>query len=288
LSEFKYFSWCFRSIYLVFVFASATFLSANAKLTKECLTDFLKFRNVQDEAFESIDNYSGDPGTCTSDVKAKINEIYGLERSKMESHIKKKPHADCAMREIEKESYENLLLTAEVIELKGVGLKFWKLSGKKSRIEELQKQAQDMADNALIMCQGQTEYGAFFDTFFEQKRTERVNDENDYCTRKHLIDKSVINPALYNFKLNPKDIRIDLINCNAIMKTELEQMKATFAGAVNACAGNTFIDNGYLEMLMKIQVLSKLTLTPGQKQTEKQTFVNSMIEMTHKIKSCSL
>lgn len=273
---------------LIFACLLIHIIACHAKLKIECLVDYLKFRNVRDDAYESVDAYTGDPGTCADEVKTKISDIYGAARSKMETHIKQRPYADCAMKDVENEAYENLLLKAEAIEMKGVGLKFWKLSSKKSKVEELQRQAQDIVDTAIIKCKGQTDYGLFFTQFYEQKQSELSNDELDYCMRKHLIDRSVINPGLYNFKLNPKNLRTDSINCADMMQANLEQMKASISNSGSQCVTDAFINNGYLELIMKIQLLSKLNLTSAEKLLEKRNFIDAMINMTHQIKSCPM
>lgn len=263
-------------------------ISCQAKLKLECLVDYLKFRNASDDALSSVESYSGDPATCADDVRAKVEEIYGVTRSKMDSNIMQKPHADCAMKYIENESYENLLLKAEAIDMKGVGLKFWKISSKNSMVEDYKKKAQEIVDAAFIRCKGQSDYGVFFDAFYEQKRTEAVNDDLDFCIRKHLVDRSVINPTLYNFKLNPKNLEVSRINCEDIMSVSLEQMRASITNAGNSCVINTFVDNGYLDLIMKIQLLSKLNLTQTQKLAEKRSFIDAMINMTHQIRSCPM
>lgn len=127
--------------------------SCHAKLTIECLVEYLKFLNVHDDAYDSVEQYTGDPGTCTDDVRLKTAEIYEIARSKMETNFLQKPHADCAMKMIKSESYENLMLKAEAIEMKGVGFRFWNISSQNSKIEQLQKEAQEMIDSALIKCE---------------------------------------------------------------------------------------------------------------------------------------
>lgn len=263
-------------------------IACHAKLKLECLVDYLKFRNVRDDAYESVEPHSGDPSTCSDEVMAKVSSFYGAARAKMEAHIKQKPYVDCAMKDVENETYENLMLKAEAIEMKGVGLKFWKVSSKNSKVEELRRQAQDIIDSAIIKCKGQSDYGMFFDSFFEQKQSEPANEERDYCMRKYLVDKSVINPSLYNFRVNPKNLRLDSINCVDIMKVASEQMKDSIASAGSPCVINTFISNGYIEWIMKIQVLSKLTLTATEKLNEKRSFIDAMISMTHQIKTCPM
>lgn len=263
--------------------------SCEAKLKLECVVDFLKFRHVSDDSFGTVDNFSGNPTTCSDEVKEKIQSFYATARSKLEANFRQKPYADCAIKEIEGEMYENLLLKATAIDLKGVGLKFWKLSDKNARIKDLEEKAQEIVDGALIKCKGQIDYGAFFDTFYEQKRGEQFNDEFDYCMRKYLVDRSLISTAQNNFQINPKNIQTTSIKCDDIMKVALEQMKAQVSGAGSKpCVIDKFIENGYLDLILKIQLLTKLNLTPAEKQMEKQVFVTQMINMTHIIKSCPL
>jgi hypothetical protein len=273
---------------LVIVLSSILFCLSEAKLTKECLVDYLKFRNVNDEAFDSIDAYTGDPGTCTDEIKTKVGEIYSLARSKMEANFKQKPYADCAMKDVESEEYQNILLKAEAIELKGVGIKFWKLGSKKSKVEELQKNAQEIVDTALINCKGQTDYGAFFDTFYEQKKNEPMADDFSYCMRKYLVDRSVVSRVHYNININPKNIRINNINCDEIMRVAIEELRASVSAAGSECVIKKFVDSGYFDLILKIQLLTKLNLSSTEKENEKELFINSMIQMTHQIKTCPM
>jgi len=263
-------------------------LVVEAKLTTECLVDYLKFRNISDDALASVDQYAGQPSVCADDVKAKVRDIYGEARMKIESDGRQKPYADCVLKEIEGDTYESLMLKATAIDMKGVGLKFWKISGKNTKVEELKKKAQEVVDGAIIKCKGQIEYGTFFDQFYEQKRTEPINDISDYCMRKHLADKNLIKTSSYNFKVNPKSINTANIDCTEIIRVTTEQMKQSITSVGSQCVIQTFIDEGYIDVIMKIQLLSKLNLSASDKETEKQNFITRMIEMTHKIKSCPM
>lgn len=262
--------------------------SCYASLTLECLVDFLKFRNVNDDSFALAPAYAGDAEVCSNEVKVKIREFYENARGKMDANFMQKPYIECAMKDFQGELYENLLLKALAIQLKGVGWRLWKTGQKNSRIKDLEDKAQDMVDGALIKCRGQIEYGTFFDTFYEQKRIEQFNDEFDFCMRKHLIDRNVISANSYNFKANPKNLRTEGIDCVHIMKTALEQMKTQVSSAGSTCVINTFIDNGYLDLMLKIQLLTKLNITPQEKEVEKQVFIQQMINMTHSIRSCTV
>ncbi|KAG5670686.1 hypothetical protein PVAND_000933 [Polypedilum vanderplanki] len=279
-----------RKLILIQIVLIAVLLqNCQAKLKLECLVDFLKFRNVNDDAFASVESYAGNPLTCTDEVKEKIQSFYTNARSKLEQNFRQKPFADCVMKEIESESYENLLLKATAIELKGVGLKFWKISDKNARVKDLEGKAQDIVDGALIKCKGQVDFGAFFDTYYEQKRGEKFNDQFDYCMRKYLNDKSFIKMNQYGFQVNPKYIDTSSVNCDDTMKIAFEQMKSQVSGTGSKpCVIDKFIENGYLDLILKIQLLTKLNPTAAEKQMEKQIFVTQMINMTHAIKTCPM
>jgi hypothetical protein len=267
---------------IVIIFTRAS----DAKLTLECVVDFLKFRHVDDDSFSSVGEFTGDPGTCSDEVKAKIEDFYENARSKMENNLRQKPFAECALKDVQGELYENLLLKALAIELKGVGWKVWKISSKNTRIKDLEDKAQEMLDSALIKCRGYVEYGAFFDTFYEQKRGEEFNEQFDYCMRKHLVDRKQIAANKYNFNSNPKNLKTDGFACEQTMRTAMEQMKSQVSSAGTPCVINIFVDNGYLDLILKIQLLSKLNLTPEEKKLEKQIFIQQMINMTNSIRTC--
>lgn len=259
-----------------------------ARPSLECLADYLKFRNVHDNSFNSVEPYTGPPSKCTDDLRAEINDIYRETRMKIESNFLQKPYVDCAIENVEGEIFENIKLKALAIDLKGVGLKFWKISAKNAKIDDINRKAQEMVDDAIIKCKGVFDYGAFFDSFFEQKRRETLSDINDYCVRKHLVEKALINPKLYNFQMNPKNINVNDIDCNLVLSQIYEQMKISIASVGSPCVVKMFIDNGYLDLMMKIEILAKLNITPAEKASEKEHFVNTMINVTHRIKKCTV
>lgn len=285
-SLYYYFIYFRRNFFLLGIISIALVHACYAKLSVECVVDFLKDRSVDDDFFASIGDFSGDASTCTNEVKSKISEFYMNARAKMEANFLQKPYTECVMKDVQGELYENMLLKATAIGLKGVGWKFWKTGQKNSRIQDLENKAQEMVNSALIKCKGQSDYGGFFDNYYEQKRSEVFNDDFDYCMRKHLVDKNVMNPNLYNFNVNPKNLRIDAAKCDEIMKIAHEQMKQQIASGGQTCVINTFIDNGYLDLILKIQLLTKLNITPEERQAEKQVFTQQMINMTHKIRTC--
>lgn len=239
--------------------------------------------------FSSVDKYTGNPSDCTDNIRTKIEEFLNEVRTKLNNHAVKKHYTECVVKEIKTDIYENHRLAALAADMKGIGIKFWKIGDKNKYIETNQMKAQEVEDNALIKCQGQKKYGEFFDSFYEQKKVEQYTNEFDYCMRKHLLDKNLINNNQYGYKINPKSIPTDRVRCDEIMSLAFEQMKAQInADGAQQCTVDKFITYGYLDEILKIQLLSKLTMTPDEKNMEKQKFISQMIYLTDLIKSCPM
>lgn len=284
----KLFLSSFHSKFLIILaLTSVLIVTCQAKLTKECLVDYLKKHQVSDSTFDSIDAYNGDQATCTREVKTKIDEIHSTTRVQLDTNPNLKPYADCVMRGTNNEQFENFLLQAEAVEMKGVGLKFWKIGSKNDKVTGLTTKAQDILDKAIESCRQKMGNGVFFDTYFEQKRLQSSTDEFDYCLRKRLVEKQILSTNQYGLKVNPKNIPTNNIDCDAVMKDSLEELRNSINFKGPTCIIDTFVNNGYLENLLKIRLLSKLDLTPAQKEAEKQLFLDSMVRLTEQVKSCT-
>lgn len=278
-------------IALLFIIQSAKSSDSQLKVKLECLADYLKSRNVTDEQFESVTDKQSDRLTCNNNVKTKINDFHNEVQYQMETNNLQKPYADCAINKvIASESYELAKLHALFVDEKGIGLKFWKYNSKKSKVDALEAQAREVVDDAIIDCKGHFDYGNFFDDYYKKHETELAeSDKIDYCIRDHLVKKNFIEPIKYRgFRVNPKNIDTSGLICAGELQTIMSKMKEDTAKATNNCITDVFYNNGYLELILKIQVLATLGLDKQQKDKERKQFIDSMIELTKKIKICSL
>lgn len=259
-----------------------------AKLSVECAVDYLKFRHFDDDYFASVKSYTGTPSECSDDIRSTVESFYEDVRTRFNNHAARRAHTECVVKELKlTDKYEVARLAAKTADIKGVGLKFWKSGDKNKFIEKQQKIAQELEDDAFINCQGRKSYGEFFDTFFAQKKNEQVADKFDYCMRKHLQDRSFIHVGQYGFNANPKSISTQKITCDDIMRDKFDAMKAQIiADGGKQCTVDKFISNGYLDEMLKIELLSKLNMSPAEKEAEKEKFIAHMVSLTHVIKSC--
>lgn len=259
------------------------------KIKLECLAEYLESRNVTDELFESVDKNRSDPITCTNNIKTKINYFHNQIQNQMEMNYLQRPHADCAMGKIiGSENFELFKLHALFVDEKGVGLKFWKYNSKKSKVDSLELQAKEIVDDAIIECKGHDEYGRFFDSYYEKHETlVPENDIIDYCIRDHLVKKNLIDSKKFRgFHVNPKNLDTSGIICAGEMQNVMNKLKTDTSKAASACVTDIFYNNGYFNLILKIEILAKLALNEQEKMMERNKFIASMIELTKMIKTC--
>lgn len=196
----------------------------------------------------------------------------------------------CAARDIEGKTYENLVLKAEVMSKVQTAWKFWNYFQKGNKLDALKEQVKEIQDRAIIKCKSSEEFGRLFDGFFENndRKKSKFDGESEYCLRDYLVSKKLINNESFGFVLNPRNVRTEIINCtervNEIL--DISYKNKTLVPAKNDCQMKVYRGTNFMDYILKGNLLSQLTLTSPDKNTEKQNFINQMIEITYKIKNC--
>lgn len=260
------------------------------QLTQECLKYYLKERGSYDSILDYVDGYFGSVSDCESVVRTKIASLNEDLREKLKSDRKTRPYAECVMKDIEEEDeferYENIVLQEVAVE-KISNWRFWKYFDKKSTLESLRAKADDVAKKSLLKCKGHREFGDMFTNIIEQITVFQRSGEEEFCIRKILVNRTMLNPLFYNFNENPKNVRTD-IDCEEVFK----QIKDAFyddlkkSESLNDCFIQAYIKNGYAENIFKAEILGKLTLTRSDKSKEKQNFINSMVDISIDTRKC--
>jgi len=271
--------------------ALLTFCYVNAEpLTHECLKYYLKEKSAYESILDYVDGYIGSVSDCESAVRTKISSLNEDLRDKLKSDRKSRPHAECVMKDIEEEDdfvrYENVILQEVAVEMIS-SWRFWKYFDKKSTLEGLRAKADDMVKKSLLKCKGHREFGDMFTNINEQNIVFDRSGEQEFCIRRILVNRTLLNPSFYNFRENPRNVRTD-IDCEEVFK----QIKDSFyqdlkeSKDLNDCFMEAYIKNGYAENILKAEVLSKLTLTRSDKSKEKQNFINNMVDISIDTKNC--
>lgn len=167
-----------------------------------------------------------------------------------------------------------------------VGWKFWRSSAKEARYEELKTEIDDLGSKILEKCAAVDHYGKFFDSTLEKRPPLYSKGESEYCLRRYLVEKYLIDPFAYNFIVNPKNVTMENYNCEAIMRDILEPAYDNLKKDESECSWKILKENGYYDYLLKLELLSKLSLTLKDKAIERQKFIDSMFEITKKTREC--
>ena len=170
------------------------------------------------------------------------------------------------------------------------GWKFWNYYQKGTKLDALKEEVKKMQDHSIIKCKSSEEFGTIFDKFFENNDLKESNYDGDveYCLRDYLVSRNLVRNSSFGFVLNPRNVRTELINCNEKVKDVLDNAykNKTLVPSQNDCQMKVYRDMNFLDYILKGNLLSQLKLTNPDKNTEKQNFINTMIEITYKIKSC--
>lgn len=259
-------------------------------LSIECVKKYLKDKNIDEDILSYVNDYVGSLTDCQSLVKSKLAGIYSNLRNRLNSNRLHRPFVECAMRDIEEEddeSYEQAVLRETAVEMIS-GWRFWKYFSKSSRLEELKVSSEKIIDKSLLKCKGHREFGDLFTNIQEEIVQWDRSGEEEYCIRQHLVNTKDLNDRIYGFRYNPKNVRIENLKCEPIVDSVVDRIYDEIKQAknFNNCFLNIYRKNNYANLLLKAEVLSKLTLTKSDRSSEKQDFINSMVDITYEAHSC--
>lgn len=259
----------------------------DAKFSLECAKNYLKERNINEDALSFVGEYIGSKSECISTIKSELTVVTSALRSKISENRMQRPFVECIMQDIEEEEDESYdLKTIQKLSIEKISdWRIWSYFSRKSRLEELQNSLQRIEDKSLLKCQGHREFGDYFQNILEGSVSWNRSGEEDYCIRKELVNnKNMINPEFYNFRLNPRNVNTEGLDCDSIVKDltnrSYKEIKTT------ECRLKTYQKNNYILNVLKVEVLSKLNLQKSDKSREKQDFINSMLKISYEAHKC--
>lgn len=285
---------CFRKLTLLLLFITLTSFSMcsgnDGSLTIECAKKYLKDRNIDEDLLSYVNQYVGSLTDCESAVKSKLADIYSNLRSRLNSNRLHRPFVECAMRDIEEEddeSYEQFVLRETAVEMIS-NWRFWSYFSKSSRLDELRAAANRVVDKSLLKCKGHREFGDLFTNIQEGVVQWDRSGEEEYCIRRYLVDQRLLNPALYGFRDNPKNVRVDNLKCEPVVASVVDRIYGEIKESkkFSDCFVNVYRKNNYAALLLEVETLSKLSLSKSDKSREKQDFINSVVKITYETRDC--
>lgn len=282
-----------KSTLLVFVIlcSAVTFCQAkDESLTIECLKKYLKDRNINEDLLSFVNPYIGSLTDCESAVKTKLSGLFSDVRNQLSGDRSRRPFVECTMRDIEEEddeSYEKNILRETAVDMIS-SWRFWSYFSKNSRLDDLKAESKRIIDRSLLKCKGNRDFSELFTNIQEKSISWDRTGEEEYCVRKYLVEKKLINPKSYNFRDNPKNVRTEIQKCGEttdIMMQEIyDEIEET--KKLSRCFMKVYRENHYADYILKAEVLSKLDLEKWDKSREKQDFINALVDITYGTQKC--
>ncbi|CRK88404.1 CLUMA_CG002181, isoform A [Clunio marinus] len=244
----------------------------------KCIVGFLRMNDVHEELLDSVES-SPNSTLCDQIINSQLNEMHekmGLNKVSEENAVK------CAKRSIEESGVKKLYLLTTAVGNFEVGWKIWKLSSQQKRYSQLGDTLNKAIKAIESKCNEEMikeNIGAGFDKSI-YNRVENYRGDQEYCIRKHLVVRGVLDQFAYNLILNPKGINENLVDCATIVSNIVENSyrKMKFS----QCEIDEFRRRNYIEYDLKIEyVLPNLYLTPHEIAKEKRDY----IETVYKIRS---
>jgi hypothetical protein len=264
----------------------------------ECFIAYLKHNNVSDEFVSSLRSMSFVSEACKAGVE--FEKIALVQETNI--NLQNRKNVECLAKEMMKsETLPDLLLNMRVLRTVNDGslqrfgnfLRGTKTPKDKS-VERVEAGILSIVTFAEDKCELASEFANLFDSFFDSDPESddyvKYEEVQEFCIRKELSEKLLIDLAAFNIKIVPRSVHV---KCNEILsplKTEMiESLKDQEVRNPNkqqiSCLISSLRDgNDYFYLLLKAELLSKLGLFVEQKLSEKNNFVDAMTRLAMEIR----
>lgn len=258
--------------------------------TFNCYADYLKRHGMLEESYKS-EPFNGESFLCEIVLSTNVEGLYaGLLEEFAESE-ELKDSAHCIVDNLRKAKWSDLDIKEQVYQVSEV----LSDSEKKSKIHELKALQTKISSEAIVSCMAEKEFGELFDEIYS-KDDQEDDFVGDYCARVYAIKNQLIDTNQYRVNENPKNLIIKDINCSAInqqhfaeAEEELKQHLLKDIGVEGRkveCLIGKYHENHYFDNTLAIALLSELNIPADQKISERNKFIQRMINITKVLSEC--
>ena len=270
----------------------------------ECVANFLKNRNLLDKNFKYIPKINQlECGTIVTDLKEiildetldRISEPSTDDESDESMDMKKlyKENSGCIRGQLNTVGYADLMIKLYVYEQS----KRTSKNQKKKLKSATESEATKKLAIAISLCVSEPVFGELFDNLMknDDKEAETLDDkQNDYCIRKYVIDKELIDTNKFPVTLNPDNIELNF-NCNNRINSILEDMKKIINEGFEIpgqnkkqarCLSKAIKSENGVEYIAKISVLTEIQITDDLKKELRSEFVQTIKNLYMQMIKC--
>lgn len=135
-------------------------------------------------------------------------------------------------------------------------------------------------------------FGEMFDDF---DCNNNSSDDSElleqYCIRKFVIDKDLIDLSIYNVTLNPKNLNVTGVECDSMIEKGFELGLTSALNSKNheltseqkECIGDKLRNKKFYNQMLRTMVIKELQLTDEQAAIERPKFIQFMVDLTQEI-----
>lgn len=268
-----------------------------------CLMNYLRTEKLLDRRYRyKATNATTDKVACNAQLEEVRNAFYTKLADGMKQDDDLSPHVDCIIERLKEFKVAEISMKQIVFE------NTRNLSNRKRKkaMRAFDNTIEKKMETAVKICLSDETFGDLFDTLYaassnttdsDSDSDEKGPEEEDYCTRKHLIDKNFINATVYNVTLNPNNIDVSNLDCDEIVKTltnkAIEEFKEEFNEEVRQpsrratkCISRNIRMTHFFEHNVKVVIFGEIGISDEHKAEERQKFIDNMKQLYDSILKC--
>lgn len=236
---------------------------------------------------------------CQSELEQFRSDFYAEMETELKSDEDLSENLECLIEQFKK------FHLAEV-SMKKIIYQNPKVMSKRKRkkaLRAIESALEKKIETGVKLCTFEKTFGDLFDELYASanetdSREEGVDKvQEDYCMRKHIVDKGFINTTAYNVNLNPENIDVTELCCDEIIEEAIKEAVEELMGEFEdegkrlskrtlKCIAKTIRTQDFFETNVKLIVLGELGISEEAKDEERSHYVESIKQLYENIMKC--
>jgi len=270
----------------------------------ECVANFLKSKNLLDKHFKYVPQFNQlECGTIVTDLKdiiidetlERVSESSTDEESEESKDMRKlyQDNSACIRGQLNSIGYSELMMKIYVYQHS----KRTSNNQKKKLSSATEAEATKKLAIAISLCISEQVFGELFDNLMTNntEEVETLEDkQNDYCIRKYVIDKELIDTDKFTVTINPDNIELNF-TCASRIGSIFEDLKKIIQDGFEIpnqskkqarCLNKTIKSENGIEYIAKISVLSEIQMADDLRKELRSEFVQTIKKLHMRMIKC--
>jgi hypothetical protein len=268
-----------------------------------CMENYLQENKMLDKGFrykiKKDTNEVAMLTTCSADLDEYREMFYTELANELKADDDLAENSDCLIEQVKQQHLAEVAMKRHVYENTR---KMSKRKRKKS-LRAIDYALEKKMEVAVKLCTTDEVFGELFDALYASSNSTDSSEEKeesrqeDYCTRKYMVDNNFINTTVYSVTLNPENIDVSSLKCDDIMEATIKEAedelkeefeeeferpsKRTMKCVVKAMRSNHFFENN-----VRVSILGEIKISDDAKIQERAKFIELMKDLYENILKC--